>query len=153
MAILFLDTSAAVKRYVRETGTSWLINQIRPATTDAFVANVTGIETISAIVRRRRGGSLTAADADKALRRFRRDFASRYIVVELTPPVIHLAMQLAEKHNLRGYDAAQLAVAVSVNRRLLAKGVSGLTFVCADAELLNSAQAEGLLVENPNLHP
>ncbi len=113
MAILFLDTSAAVKRYIRETGTSWLINQIRPATTDAFVANVTGIETISAIVRRRRGGSLTAADADKALRRFRRDFASRYIVVELTALVIQLAMQLAEKHNLRGYDAAQLAVAVS----------------------------------------
>ncbi|MDQ3652769.1 MAG: type II toxin-antitoxin system VapC family toxin [Acidobacteriota bacterium] len=153
MAILFLDTSAAVKRYIRETGTSWLINQIRPATTDAFVANVTGIETISAIVRRRRGGSLTAADADKALRRFRRDFASRYIDVELTALVIQLAMQLAEKHNLRGYDAAQLAVAVSINHRLLAKGVSGLTFVCADAELLNSAQAEGLLVENPNLHP
>lgn len=153
MAILFLDTSAAVKRYVREVGTAWLINQIRPATTDVFVANITGIEATSAIVRRRRGGALTTTAADKALRRFQRDFASRYIVVELTTPVVQLGMQLAEKHGLRGYDAAQLAVAVNVSNRLLVKGVSALTFICADNDLLNAAQSEGLLVDNPNSHP
>ena len=65
MAVLFLDTSALVKRYVRETGTSWLINQIRPATTDVLVANITGIEATSAIVRRL-GQIVTSAATENA---------------------------------------------------------------------------------------
>jgi hypothetical protein len=59
----------------------------------------------------------------------------------------------AEKHGLRGYDATQLASAFVVHAELLAIGVSTLVFLSADGELNDAAQAEQLLVQNPNNHP
>ena len=60
---------------------------------------------------------------------------------------------MLERHPLRAYDAIHLATALMVNRRLLAAGVLGLVFLCADDRLLQAAVAEGLAVDNPNEHP
>ena len=62
-------------------------------------------------------------------------------------------MAMAEKHRLRGYDAVQLAAALELNSIRLAMGGQTLVFVSADVNLNNSASAEGLTVDNPNLHP
>ena len=62
------------------------------------------------------------------------------------------AMQVAEKHALRGYDAVQLAAGLTLNDRCQTLGLS-VIFVCADGVLNAAAAAEGLHVENPNLHP
>jgi len=47
----------------------------------------------------------------------------------------------------------QLAVALEVNRSHQAAGSSPITLVSADRDLNDAATAEGLTVENPNLHP
>jgi hypothetical protein len=62
-------------------------------------------------------------------------------------------MILAERHALRGYDAVQLAAALELQTVLTASGLPALTLVSADAELNAAAAAEGLTVEDPNLHP
>ena len=62
-------------------------------------------------------------------------------------------MRLGNTHALRAYDAVQLAVALEVNRIYQAAGSSPVTLVSADRDLNDAATAEGLTVENPNLHP
>ena len=153
MAIYFFDTSALVKRYVNETGTGWVTAIVDPAAgNELWLARVTGVEVVSAIARRQRGGSIAAADAITALADFRHDLANQYLAVEITSALIAHAMTLAETHALRGYDAVQLAAALEVNGRYLALGLS-LTMVSADAELNAAATLEGLTVEDPNAHP
>ena len=153
MPVFFLDSSALVKRYARETGTAWVFTLLRPSTgNDIFIASVTGIEVVSAVTRRQRGGSLSLRTAAKALARVRRDFARRYIVAELTPAIVARAMSLAERYALRGYDAAQLATALELNSRLVAKG-HVLMLDSGDIELNAAATAEGLDVDDPNHHP
>ena len=64
MAVYFLDSSALVKRYIRETGTDWVASLFSPDFgNDCFVAAIAGVEIIAAITRRARSGSLKAADA------------------------------------------------------------------------------------------
>ncbi|MCI0389524.1 MAG: hypothetical protein MOB07_12275 [Acidobacteria bacterium] len=60
---------------------------------------------------------------------------------------------LAELHRLRGYDAVQLATALLVKAGMTASGIGPLTLISADNELNQAAQAEGLLTDDPNLHP
>lgn len=63
-----------------------------------------------------------------------------------------LAIDLTQRHPLRAYDADQLAAARVINQRLAAEGLPPLIFVSADRQLCTIGSAEGLLVENPNLH-
>ena len=71
----------------------------------------------------------------------------------MTTGVVDHAMELAEKHRLRGYDATQLASALVVHDELVASGLNQLVFISADTALNEVAQAEKLPVQNPNDHP
>jgi uncharacterized protein len=152
MAVLFFDSSGLMKKYIAETGTNWVISQVRPTANDVFVASITGIEIVSAITRRVKGNSISQSFADKAIRRFRRDFDKRLIVIDLTPKIVEEGILLAQKHGLRGYDTVQLAVALNVRNRLLQGGITNFTFISADNNLNSAATAEGLSVDNPNNH-
>lgn len=154
MDVYFFDSSGIVKRYVSERGTTWVIGVTAPATGNRiYVARITGVEVVSAITRRSRSRSLSASDAQTAISQFRFDFQNQYRIVEITPSLITRAMSLAETHALRGYDAVQLAAALEVNTRRLALRMPPLTFISADAALNAAATAEGLTVDDPNLHP
>ena len=152
MAVLFFDSSGLMKKYIVETGTNWVISQVRPAANDIFAASITGIEVVSAITRRVKGNSISQAIADKAIKRFKRDFDKRFIVIDLTPKITEEGILLAQKHGLRGYDTVQLAVALNVKNRLLQGGIHNFTFISADNNLNSAATAEGLAVNNPNNH-
>jgi predicted nucleic acid-binding protein len=83
---------------------------------------------------------------------FRHEFANIFSFLEITPGLVTQAMSLAESHDLRGYDAVQLAAALRTQARCLRSGM-GLTLISADAALNLAAAREGLNVEDPNLHP
>jgi predicted nucleic acid-binding protein len=154
VAHLFFDTSAIVKRYVNEAGTPWVLGLVVPSSGNrVYLARITGVEVISAVARRQRGGSLSTAEAALVLGRFRHHFATDYRVVAMTPTVFNQAMVLAETHALRGYDAVQLAAALLLNRRRLGRGLPSVTLLSADGDLNAAAAVEGLAVENPNAHP
>lgn len=61
-------------------------------------------------------------------------------------------MLLADKYELRGYDAVQLASALEVNRLRIADGLSPIVFISADNNLNSAATTEGLTADNPNNH-
>ena len=149
MAVYFLDTSAAVKRYVQETGTAWTKNLADPTTGHFFyVARITDVEMTAAIARRRRDGSLSLTQAAAALSQFRQDFAQDYRIAEITVPLLRYASQLADTHVLRAYDAVQLASALDISQQ-----IPSLTLISADGDLNTAAMAEGLAVDDPNTHP
>lgn len=154
MAVYFLDSSALVKRYIREMGSAWVSDLFNPTlNNDVLIAAITGVEIVAAITRRARGGSITMADATTVINQFRNDLQTDYQIVEITERVINSAMVLAETHGLRGYDAVQLAAGLEVNTICLANSLPSVYLVSADGELNAAAVSEGLNVQNPNNYP
>lgn len=154
MASYYLESSALVKRYVVETGTAWVRSLAAPAAGNTlYIAQIAGVEAVAAITLRARRGSTTPGDAATAIANFRRDFVRGYYAVPVSLAVIGHAMDLAERHGLRGYDAAQLATALQVQSQRRINGSPALIFLCADGTLNAAAAAEGLVVDNPNAHP
>ncbi len=154
MGDYFADSSALVKRYVSELGSAWVAGLFDPSLhNEIFVAAITGVEIVAAIARRARGGAITTADATSICSQLRSDWVSDYQVVEVNDLLLQQAMSLAEVHCLRGYDAVQLAAGCQVNRLSVGSGLSPVVFVSADHELNEAAAREGLVVDNPNLHP
>lgn len=154
MSVFFFDSSAVTKKYVRETGTAWVINVFRPKSLNrVYIAEIALVEVISALTRRHRGRTLITADFTKVSNRFRRNFAANFFKIETNLSVIEQAAALAERHALRGYDAVQLASAVNLHLRRQKTGLPPLVFISADNALNAAAQAEGLQIDNPNNHP
>lgn len=164
-AVYFFDTSALVKRYVNEVGSGWVRAVTDPAAlNDIHVARITGAEALAAVTASRRRNDITEPEAARIIADFRHDFTHQYLPIELTGGIVAHAMALVESHPLKGYDAVQLATALAVRGYLAALGAATppgsitsrsfmLTFVTADNTLDRAALAEGLIVENPHLHP
>ncbi len=154
MSVLFLDSSAITKKYIKETGTVWTISLFRPKSANRiYIAEIALVEVVSALTRRYRGHSLSATDFTKVSNRFRRHFTDTFFKTEINLSVIEQASALAEKHALRGYDAVQLASAFNLHSRRQKANLPPLVFVSADNALNAAANAEGLRVDNPNNHP
>jgi uncharacterized protein len=154
MSAYFFDSSALVKRYITETGSKWVIKQLKPSAKNViFIAQIAGVEVISAIARRRKGLKITPDKSRKSILRFQRDFQNRFFQKSLAPQIVTLAMQLADKYELRGYDAVQLACAIEANNLRQINGLSHIIFISADNALNLAAQSEGLTIDNPNNYP
>jgi predicted nucleic acid-binding protein len=152
VASFFFDSSAIVKRYLTEVGSAWVRSMTDPAAGhELFLVRITGVEVVSAFVRKQ--PPLPAADLARALADFKQDLQSHYQLSAVTPTLIALAMDVAERRRLRGYDAIQLAAALELLQVAQAIGAPALTFISADSHLNTTAAAEGLIVDNPLNHP
>ncbi len=148
------DASGLVKRYVDEIGSDWVRAIVDPAQGNLIsIADITRAEVASALARRAREGVLTLDERDDLMRTFQAHCATEYRLAPTDHPIIDLAVELILRHPLRAYDGVQLATAVIVNRSLIAHSLPPLVFISADDALIAAAQAEGLMVDNPNWHP
>jgi predicted nucleic acid-binding protein len=153
MTAFFFDSSALVKLHINETGTTWTKAIADPAANNRlYIVRIAGVEVVSAITRRRATGAISIEDAVIALADFRRDLMSAYVIIEIDAQLTAHAMSLAETHALRAYDAVQLAAALELYRQRTAHGASAPTLISADAALNSAATAEGLIVDDPNVH-
>jgi hypothetical protein len=101
MAVYFVDSRALVKRYIREIGSTWVLSLFDPAlNNDVLIAAIAGVEIVTTVTRRARGGTISASDATAA-----------------------------ETLGLRGYDAVQLAAGLEINALCIASSLPPLTFV------------------------
>jgi len=155
MSAYYLDSSAIVKRYVRERGSAWVVSITDiGAQNEVLTTLMSGAEVVAAICKSGRTGSITPQDVVKALATFKSEFRTHFVVINISDQTVDSAMTLAEKHGLRGYDSVQLATALELKAEQdLTNAASPLIFVGGDNKLNAAAQAEGLLVENPNNHP
>jgi uncharacterized protein len=136
--MLYLDTSALVKLYVAEDGSTL----VRQAVADADRVATSGIayvEARSALARRRREGGLLPLQHRRIVRVLDGDWG-HYLRLDITEALIHQAAALAERHRLRAYDAIHLASASVLRGRL----GTPVVFACWDATLEAAARREGL---------
>ncbi len=154
MTACYLDTSALVKYYAREQGTAWITMLVDPAARNAlYTIRLTGPEMVAALARKARTGELTPVEATRVIRAFRQDWQAWPRVLSVRQVLMDRAMDLVERHGLRGYDAMHLAAALAAADARRRSSLSALTFVSADNDQRNAAAVEGLPVEDPNAYP
>lgn len=154
--ILYLDTSALVKLYVKEEGREEVRRAVGRAGAVA-ISEVGYVEARSAFARREREGSFSTEGHDREVRRLRRDFGGAYLTRPVTGEVVARAGELARVHALRAYDAVHLATALILREELkeLAEGqtrepVEGedvpppVELMTYDGNLTRAANEEGL---------
>lgn len=137
---LYADSSALVKRYLTESGSTEvdaLFNEEETVGT-ALIARAELAAALSKAVRIK---ALTQVDAHKSLQEFRSHWSS-LTVIQVTETLIALADTLAWEHGLRSYDAVHLAAALTWQE---AEGES-VRVATFDRQLWQAAQTVGLEV-------
>ncbi len=109
--ILYLDASALVKRYVTELGSKEVIT-LTAAAEAVATSLVSRAEVAAALARAVRLGVLDQASGRRAQRRFSREWPD-IARVPVSEALVSRAETLAWEHGLRGYDAVQLASALT----------------------------------------
>jgi hypothetical protein len=151
----YVDASALVKRYADESGSTWVRQMTGPfAQQTTLLAEITLAEVAAALAAKHRApGGITQEQRDRILSRFLQDCAEHFVLVPVDRLVIDRAVELTQRHRLRGYDAVQLATALITAETMQLQSLSAPIFVAADGDLLTAAAAEHLSVENPLSHP
>lgn len=135
--ILYLDTSAAVKLYVQEAGSTYIRKCLQQC--DGSLISAVGYpETRAAFARAFRHGLLSPTDYDRVKQRFELDWL-HFAVVPATEPTLRLAGDLTERHKLRGFDAVHLASAIVARD---AQQTTTVSFATWDAQLGDAARSE-----------
>jgi len=109
--ILYLDASALVKRYVAERGSDEVI-ALTAGADAAATSLVSRAEVAAALARAVRLGALDGEGGRRAQLRFSREWPD-LVRVPVTEALVSRAEALAWDHGLRGYDAVQLAAALT----------------------------------------
>jgi predicted nucleic acid-binding protein len=136
--ILYLDTSALLKKYFKESGSSEVISEWKKA--DAIATSMVAYaETMAAVFRKRGETQISSSLFKKMLRDFRKDWES-FFLVEVTSALNEKIDKLVETHVLRGFDAVHLASALTIHQT----NPEDFIFACYDQKLLQAAQSHGL---------
>ena len=150
MQAYFLDTSALVKRYVREPGSQWLRSVLKGRRKrPTYVAMLAEIEFVAAIARRQRAGDLTAAQSVEVIRLFGRHWVTQHSVIAWTESLSREAAVFAQRFALRANDAIQLASVFVVHQFRGEVSLPAITLLSSDLELNDAARALGILVQDP----
>jgi hypothetical protein len=135
-ARLMFDASALSKRYASEAGRNRVLALFASAS-ELLVAAHCKTEVASALLRRRREGSLPAPEFDRAWNAAQSDVADMTLV-PLDARVERFAFAAMEQGPLRGMDALHVGSAIAARVDL---------FVTADKRQAQVARAMGLPTE------
>jgi predicted nucleic acid-binding protein len=134
---VFFDTSAFVKRYVREAGTDAVLVWCDQAT-EIILSGIALPEIISSFCRLQREGRITDTQY-RQLKSLLLSDIEDVAICDLTPVVLAKAISSLEKNVLRGMDAIHIGSAVTLNADV---------FISADKRQLEAAARIGLRVES-----
>ena len=138
--ILYLDTSAWVKLYVREPGSKEL--RAHAIKAEAMAVSVVAYpEARAAFARLKSQGISTEAKHQQRLAQLNLDWGN-LLHIELVPAVVRAAGDLAEIYGLRGFDSIHLASALWLKE----KTSMPLHFAVFDQRLRAAAERAGLMV-------
>ncbi len=138
--ILYLDTSAWVKLYVREAGSKELRTFVTKS--EVMAASVVAYpEARAAFARLRAQGISTDAKHRQRLAQLNLDWEN-LLRIELAPSVVRTAGDLAEVYGLRGFDSIHLASALWLKE----KTSTAFCFAVFGQRLRAAAERAGLVV-------
>ena len=136
--ILYADASALVKRYVAEHGSA----EVSALTSDAeavATAIISRAEVAAALARSVRLGIIDENGGRRAQRRFAQEWPD-LVKLPITDALVVRAESLAWEYGLRGYDAVQLASALTWKDSIGAD----VTLATFDRDLWDAAPHAGL---------
>ena len=140
--MIYLDTSALVKRFVAEVGSD-RVGRLIVEEASVATAKIAYPEIYSGLTRKRREKDLSRSDYELACRQFEMDWEA-YIRVDLSDEILNISRDLIQRYPLRGFDAVHLASAVYLQKAL----GEPISFVAADKRLLEAAHHESLATVN-----
>jgi len=133
VSLAYFDTSALVKNYVQETGSTRVRELL--GSYEFLSSAITAIELHSAFQRRYRQGEITKRYYAAILTRVKQDRAF-WQLVEPVPPVLTKAEEIVLEHNVRTLDAVHLASAIIIQDSI----GTPLPFVTADERQFAAAR-------------
>ena len=136
--MLYLDTSAVVKRYFKEQHSEEIVQYWKDAD-EIATSSVAYAETLAAFYRKNREAAIGERIFRKVVSEFRRDWHS-FVRVEVNDELNGFIDRVVGAHPIRGFDAIHLSSAIVLHERLPAQ----LLFACFDHRLSIAARAEGL---------
>lgn len=142
---LYLDSSAATKVHVQESGSDEVSLLVRDHGR-AAVSTIGRVEIASAIGRAVRANVLERGQGRLALESLDAAWAT-YFRLPVTENLVERAAEYAWAFDLRAYDAVHLAAAMAF-RRIVEEQV---TFACFDRKLWLAARDAGLEAWPPRL--
>ncbi len=134
--MIYLDTSALLKRYHEEAGSDW-IRRVSAGAPALATASLTYAEFFSALHRKLREEGLNPATYSRLAEDFEADWLDLE-VIPLSGKILRAARHIIERHQLRAGDAVQLASALTISATVPAY------FMSADRRLTQAAEREGL---------
>ncbi len=155
--MLYLDSSALIKRYQNELGTEALNARLRgeaKGLRSVFTSVLTYAEIHATFARRAREKLLSAEEAAAVQDEFHADWVLSIGPIELGTGVLAFVPGLVRGFPLRGADAIHLASALWL-RDMARLGMrvdqytGPLVFVCSDKRLAKAAAKSHLEVFNP----
>ena len=136
--ILYLDTSALVKRYFKEPYSDEVIAKWQEAT-EIVTSSLAYAETLAAIHRKKRESALKEDLVNKIVADLRADWNS-FIRIQVNDELNEYIDKAINGHPLRGFDAIHLASAMIMNETF----PDNLLFACFDQALTQAAIKEGI---------
>ncbi len=136
--ILYLDTSALVKRYFAESFSQQVIDKWNESEV-IVTSSVAYAETMSTIYRKQKDENLDDEVVQDIVGLFQTDWTS-FIRVDVADHLNALIDRLVHAYFLRGFDTVHLASALLVHDRLS----HHFFFACFDQRLNQAARIEGL---------
>lgn len=138
--ITYFDTPTLMKLIIDESGSDEA-EAIWDYAITPLTARITYVEARAALAAAKRNRRLTSAQHKIAVAGL--DILwTQVSVIELANDVVDQAVELADEHGLRGYDAVHLASALIAGAEV---------FTSADRQLCDSARAAGLHVVRPEI--
>jgi predicted nucleic acid-binding protein len=141
--MIYLDSSALVKRYTEEAGTDF-VKSILATSGLITTSKLTYPEILSALMRKVRSGEIEKKTFNGIVDKFDKDW-DHILVLDFHNDLLPIVKTLIEKHPLKAADAIHLSSALWLK---LSSKVD-VTFVASDSNLLKVAGAEKLQVMNP----
>jgi uncharacterized protein len=141
--IYYLDSSALVKRYAAESGSAKVAALIEGDHRIA-VSWLAIPETLSAVARRAKGGSMRAEELAAIRDQLNQDI-QRFLIVDVAGEPVDGIETLITRHALRGADSIHLSTALWLGKA----AKTPIIFVSSDNELLNAARSDRLKTYNP----
>lgn len=143
--MIYLDTSALVKKYVVEEGSESIATIMKSSV--IATSRLTYPEILSTFARRSRVGDITNNKLKEILKYFESDWDC-FTILDIHDELLPIIKNLIEKHNLRGADSIHLSSALWLKDTINEE----VAFVASDINLLNAAGSESLSIINPVIY-
>jgi predicted nucleic acid-binding protein len=141
--MIYFDSSALVKRYLREEGNE-AVKSIIGTTEVVSTSKLTYPEILSAFMRKWRAHEIEKRPFQTAVDQFEDDW-KHLLVIEFHDELLDVIKMLMQRYPLKAADSVHLSSVLWLEEA--AKG--NVTFVSSDVNLLKAAQVEKLKTINP----